>query len=211
MTDHANPKSSALTESTIRHYDENATAFWEGTRDHDVSQNTAALLDALHGTAPFKLLDFGCGPGRDLQYFRDLGHEPVGLDGSENLAALAREHSGADVWVQDFTAPDLPEARFDGIFANASLFHVPRSHIEAVLATLRASLVPGGVLFASMPRGNDDEGFAGARYGVYYKDETWLTLVEKCGFEPIRHYYRPDGAPRDQQRWLASVWRNPTL
>lgn len=211
MSDQGNPKTRAEMDSTIRHYDDNADAFWEGTRDHDVSQNTAALLEAIAGKPPFRLLDFGCGPGRDLRYFRDLGHDPVGLDGSENLATLARDHAGAEVWVQDFGDPDLPKSHFDGIFANASLFHVPRDRIEAVLATLLDSLVPGGVLFASMPRGNDDEGFSGKRYGVYYRDETWLELVEKAGFEPIRHFHRPTDAPRDQQRWLASVWRRPSL
>lgn len=209
MTNQEPPKTRQVTKSTIQHYDDNAAAFWEGTRDHDVSQNTAALLEAIAGEPPFRLLDFGCGPGRDLRYFQDLGHEPVGLDGSENLAALARKHSGADVWVQNFAEPDLPREHFDGIFANASLFHVPRDRIEAVLTTLLAGLVPGGVLFASMPRGNDDEGISGKRYGVYYRDETWLELVEKAGFGPIRHYYRPDGVPNDQQRWLASVWRKP--
>lgn len=211
MSDQGTPKPRAETDSTIRHYDDNADAFWEGTRDHDVSQNTAALLEAIAGEPPFHLMDFGCGPGRDLRYFRDMGHDPVGLDGSENLAALAREHAGAEVWVQDFGALDLPKSRFDGIFANASLFHVPRDRIEAVLVTLLDSLVPGGVLFASMPRGNDDEGFSGKRYGVYYRDETWLELVEKAGFEPIRRYHRPKDAPPDQQRWLASVWRKPLL
>lgn len=210
MTDQTTPDPRESTASTIQHYDDNAAAFWEGTRDHDVSQNTKALLEAISGTPPFRLLDFGCGPGRDLRYFRDLGHDPIGLDGSENLAALARNHSGADVWVQDFTQPDLPKGHFDGIFANASLFHVPRDRIAAVLAALWASLVPGGVLFSSMPRGNDEEGVAGKRFGVYYRDETWLTLVKKCGFEPIRHFHRPTDAPPEQQRWLASVWRKPS-
>ena len=197
------------TASTIRHYDDHAAAFWEGTRDHDVSQNTAALLEAITATPPFRLLDFGCGPGRDLRYFTDLGHEPVGLDGSEQMAALARQHAGVAVWVQDFTEPDLPANRFDGVFANASLFHVPKDRIEAVLRALRACLVPSGVLFSSMPRGNDEEAFAGKRFGVYYRDETWLALVEQAGFEPIRHFLRPTDAPPERQRWLASVWRKP--
>ena len=209
MTDPTDPKLKELTDSTIRHYDQNAAAFWEGTRDHDVSQNYAALLEAIPGEPPFRLLDYGCGPGRDLRYFRDLGHEPVGLEGSQAFAAMARDHSGAEIWIQDFTEPDLPKDRFDGIFANASLFHVPRERIGAVLQAILASLVPAGILFSSMPRGNDEEDVAGKRFGVYYRDETWLTLVKKAGFEPIHHYYRPAGVPHEEQRWLASVGRKP--
>lgn len=113
--------------------------------------------------------------------------------------------------MQNFAEPDLPKNRFDGIFANASLFHVPKERIETVLAALLGSLRPDGVLFSSMPRGNDEEGFIGRRYGVYYKDETWLSLCKDAGFDPIHHYYRPDGVSRDQQQWLASVWRRPPV
>jgi hypothetical protein len=60
---------------TLAHYEERADAFWQGTRDHDVSQNIAALLDHIRGEPPFRILDFGCGPGRDLKAFAALGHE----------------------------------------------------------------------------------------------------------------------------------------
>ena len=76
---------------------------------------------------PFAILDFGCGPGRDLKAFKDLGHEPVGLDGSARFAAMARDYSGCEVLEQDFLRLDLPAGRFDGVFANAALFHVPSS------------------------------------------------------------------------------------
>ena len=78
---------------TIGHYERNARTFWEGTRDHDVSQNIAALLAALHGPPPHRVLDLGCGPGRDLAAFAALGHEPVGLDASPTFCAMAREHA----------------------------------------------------------------------------------------------------------------------
>ena len=68
-----------ISEITIGHYDRAAEAYREGTRDHDVSQNHAALLEAIEGAPPFRLLDLGCGPGRDLRYFTSLGHEAVGV------------------------------------------------------------------------------------------------------------------------------------
>ena len=67
---------------TLAHYEQHAQGYWEGTRDHDVSQNIAALLKHIPGPPPFDLLDFGCGPGRDLRTFKALGHRAVGLEGA---------------------------------------------------------------------------------------------------------------------------------
>ena len=134
---------------TLTHYDERAEAFWEGTRDHDVSQNIAALLRHIDGTPPFTILDVGCGPGRDLKTFTELGHRAIGMEGAPALAAMARAHSGCEVLEQNLLAPDLPAARFDGVFANAVLFHVPTMALPHVLGALHAALKPRGVLFSS--------------------------------------------------------------
>src|SRR5688572_14224708 len=99
---------------TLEHYNEHADSFWEGTRDHDVSQNRDALLQYLRGPGPFRILDFGCGPGRDLKIFRDLGHEAIGLEGAERFVELARAYSGCEVWLQDFLQLKLPGEFFDG-------------------------------------------------------------------------------------------------
>jgi SAM-dependent methyltransferase len=198
-------------ERTLAHYDRRAQAFWEGTRDHDVSQNVAALLQNIVAAPPFELLDLGCGPGRDLATFASLGHRATGLEGSPQLAAMARTHSGCAVLEQNLLALDLPQERFDGVFANAVLFHVPRQELPRVLRQLHAALKDGGVLFCSNPRGNDEEGWSGERYGAYYAWETWRDAVTAAGFVEITHYYRPDGLPREQQPWLASVWRKPAL
>jgi SAM-dependent methyltransferase len=192
---------------TLAHYQANAASFWEGTKDHDVTQNRAALLDAIEGPSPFTVLDLGCGPGRDLTYFRSLGHEAVGLDGCHAFCEMARAHTGCEVLEQDFLALDLPAARFHGVFANASLFHVPTAELPRVLAALHAALRPRGVLFASNPRGDNQEGWNGGRYGAYWDLERWTSHVVAAGFEAVTHYYRPEGRPREEQPWLATVWR----
>ena len=199
-----------ITSGTLAHYDHNARAFWEGTRDHDVQQNIEALLQHVEAEPPFELLDFGCGPGRDLMRFTALGHRATGLDGSSELAALARVHSGCEVLQQNFLALDLPSDRFDGVFANASLFHVPGQVLPRVLKQLHRALKPGGVLFSSNPRGDGQEGWNGGRYGVYHDWEGWQAHMLGAGFVILNHYYRPAGLPRAQQPWLASVWRRPT-
>ena len=196
-----------ITAETLAHYNERAADFREGTRDHDVRQNIDALLRHIRATPPFRILDFGCGPGRDMAAFRALGHESIGLDGSPVFAAMARETSGCEVWEQDFLALKLPAGHFDGIFANASLFHVPSLQLPRVLKELHAALKPAGVLFSSNPRGNNEEGWNRGRYGVYHDLESWRAFVEAAGFTELEHYYRPPGLPIEQQPWLASVWR----
>ncbi len=192
---------------TVAHYEQNAQSYWEGTRDHDVSQNIAALLKHIPGPPPFDLLDFGCGPGRDLQTFKALGHRAVGLEGASSAAALAREHSGCEVLEQNFLSLELPAQRFDGVFANAALFHVPSEVLPQVLQQLHACLRPGGVLFSSNPRGDGQEGFNGERYGAFHDWPSWRALVTAAGFDELDHFYRPTGLPFEQQPWLASVWR----
>ena len=192
---------------TIGHYDERAADFWAGTRGHDVSQNIAALLEHIEGDPPFRVLDLGCGPGRDLAAFTALGHVAVGLEGSARFAAMAREHSGCEVWQQDFLSLALPAAHFDGVFANAALFHVPSAELPRVLRELHATLKARGVLFSSNPHGHNEEGWNRGRYGAYHDLATWRRFVSDAGFAEITHYYRPAGVPREQQPWLASVWR----
>ncbi len=193
---------------TLAYYAERAEEFRAGTRDHDVSQNIAALLRHIDGKAPFRILDFGCGPGRDLRTLSALGHVAIGLDGTTDFVAMARADSGCEVWHQDFMALQLPSRFFDGIFANASLFHVPTQALPGVLGCLRDSLKIRGVLFSSNPRGDNEEGWRGNRYGVYHAIDAWRVYMSQAGFVELEHYYRPQGLPREEQPWLASVWRN---
>lgn len=198
-----------ISRRTLADYEHNAEAFFAGTIDHDVHQNIEALLGAIDAAAPFTILDLGCGPGRDLKTFTELGHKAIGLDGSERFAEMARAYSGCEVWRQDFLHLDLPAAMFDGVYANASLFHVPSAELPGVLSRLHAALKPGGVLFSSNPRGDNREGWNGPRYGSYYDYDTWADYLATAGFMALRHYYRPPGLPCEQQPWLASVWRKP--
>lgn len=200
-----------ITDLTLARYNERAEAFWTGTKDHDVGQNIAALLQHIKAVPPFNILDFGCGPGRDLKVFAELGHLATGLEGAMNFVEMARSHSGCEVWHQDFLRLDLPDGYFDGIFANASLFHVPTSELSRVLKELWATLKPNGVLFSSNPRGNNEEGWNQGRYGVYHDIESWRDYLANAGFVEIIHYYRPAGLPFEQQSWLASVWRKAAV
>jgi SAM-dependent methyltransferase len=194
---------------TLEHYNQHAESFRDGTREHDVSQNIAALLEHIEAEPPFAILDFGCGPGRDLKTFAALGHRPIGLEGAERFAEMARTQTGCEVWQQDFLKLELPGGQFDGVFANAVLFHVPSQELPRVLRQLRDTLKPGGVLFSSNPRGDNEEGWNHGRYGAYHDLDAWRASMTRSGFIELDHYYRPSGLPREQQPWLASVWRKP--
>jgi SAM-dependent methyltransferase len=192
---------------TLSHYNQHADAFWEGTKDHDVTQNYAAFLAPFPADKKLDILDFGCGPGRDISYFQSLGHRPIGLDGCEMFCRMARRYTGCQILQQTFLNLALPRQAFDGIFANASLFHVPSQELPRVLDELQDALRPGGILFLSNPRGNN-EGWFGQRYGHYMELEVSKTYLEQAGFEVIHHYYRPFGKPIPQQPWLAIVCRS---
>jgi 2-polyprenyl-3-methyl-5-hydroxy-6-metoxy-1,4-benzoquinol methylase len=189
---------------TLDHYEQNALSFWQGTRDHDVSQNTQAFIKALPATKPLDILDFGCGPGRDLITFKSMGHNPIGLDGSQAFCLMAKKYSGCHTLNQQFLNLDLKAGQFDGIFANASLFHIPSQELANVLKMLHQSLRPNGILFSSNPRG-DQEGWSGQRYGHYMELENFETYLAQAGFKILNHYYRPAGLPRNEQPWLAVI------
>jgi SAM-dependent methyltransferase len=195
-----------IARGTLDYYEGRAEDFRAGTQDHDVSQNIEALLRHIRAEPPFTILDFGCGPGRDLAAFRALGHIAIGLEGATPFVAMARS-AGSEVWQQDFLNPVLPAAQFDGVFANASLFHVPSEVLPRVLKQLHHTLRPGGVLFSSNPRGENQEGWNRGRYGTYHDLAAWRGYLSAAHFTELEHYYRPAGLPREQQPWLASVWR----
>jgi SAM-dependent methyltransferase len=200
---------SRIVDLTLQHYNQRAQEFRAGTQAHDVSQNIDALLRHIESRPPYRILDFGCGPGRDLRTFAALGHQATGLEGAAQFVSMARVDSGCEVWQQDFLQLELPDEYFDGVYANASLFHVPGRELPRVLGQLRATLKNGGVLFSSNPRGDNEEGWNRGRYGAYHDLEAWRGYLTRAGFIELEHYYRPAGLPFEQQPWLASVWRRP--
>jgi SAM-dependent methyltransferase len=174
-----------ITARALAHNNQPSEDFRVGTCQHGLSQDIAVLLCHIDGEPPFSILDYGCGPGRDLQMFASLGHHPIGLDGAGRFVAMARAATEYEVWPQDFLVLELSSHRFDGSFANASLFHIPNREFPRVLRPFPATLKPSSVLFnhaVSIARAGTD-GTArtmslsrGAGTSRTHTSESWSTL-----------------------------------
>ena len=203
----------SLEQITVAEYQATAEEFRIGTWNHDVSQNRNALISVMPKN-PGRILDFGCGPGRDLMAFKTLGHEAIGLDATPAFVEMAKQTTGCEVWQQNFLNLDLPNQYFDGVFANASLIHVPQACMEKVLRNLYDCLVVGGAIVMSLVRGSG-EGFeargTGDRYTAFWEYETMLPYLENAGFKIDHHYYRPPGLPKSHQSWIAIVAKRNSL
>jgi SAM-dependent methyltransferase len=184
------PELRSASEETIADYGAVALAYAKGNMDHDVSQNMEALLSPLaaRGSA-LDILDLCCAGGRDLVTFTAKGHRAIGLDGTAEFCALARTASECEVWHQDLQQLSLPPVQFDGIFANACLFHVPSKSLPRVLADLFGTLKPGGILFVSNAHGfgKDQEGWTRGRtentrsYVCWLSEDTWIKVCKEAG------------------------------
>ncbi len=202
---------------TIAEYQLTAEEYRLGTWNHDVSQNRDALIAAIQNTnqnadrnrdRKYKILDLGCGPGRDLIAFQEMGYDVTGVDATPAFVQMAKQIAGVTVWQQSFLSLDLPSNSFDGIFANASLIHVPSAEMFRVLQHLYQSLTDRGVLVMSMLLG-DREGFSerptGYRYVTGWEYETLEPILLAAKFEILHHYYRPTGIPIHDCSWLVFV------
>lgn len=209
MNDVSENSMQSLEQITIAEYQATAESFRLGTWDHDVSQNRNALISAMSKN-PGRILDVGCGPGRDLMAFKTLGQEAIGLDATPAFVDMAKHITGCEVWQQNFLNLNLPMQHFDGVFANASLLHVPEANMEQVLRDLYECLVVGGAIVTSLARGSG-EGFdrraTGERYTSFWEYETIVPYVKKVGFTVVDHYYRPPGLPKQDQSWVVIVAR----
>jgi SAM-dependent methyltransferase len=157
------------------------------------------------------VLDLGCGSGRDLAALREAGFAPTGLDISPRLAAMAEEHSGCPVLVGDMRNPPLENVTFDGIWAAASLLHLHRSEIPAVLDRMRRLLAPGGRLFASVKAGSGEERTQDGRWFTYFHPQEWRDLLAASGFTEIEigHDIGEAGRTRSNEGWIQSFASAP--
>lgn len=191
---------------TLNYYNENAAAFCEGTLNADMSHLYGCFLQ--HIPAGGKILDLGCGSGRDSFAFLRKGYQVEAVDGSSELCRLASEFIGQPVRCMDFEELDYEE-EFDGVWACASLLHVEKSRIPSVLMKIHHALKPGGVLYFSFKRGTSER-IAGERFFNDYTEETVKTLfTTENGWELLDLFITGDVREgREGEQWVNGVVRS---
>ena len=148
---------------TLQYYNETAPTFVQGTITADLSKLHRRFLKLLPIQA--HILDLGCGSGRDAKAFLDAGYQVTAIDGSAGCCKLAGDYIGQPVLCQTFEELDF-DAAFDGVWACASLLHVPYAELTGIFAKIARALRPGGYLYASFKYGD----FEGERNGRYFTD-----------------------------------------
>jgi len=136
----------------IQYYDNNATQFYDRTINADLSDNYKAFMSYLPNKA--HILDAGCGVGRDTKYFLSQGYQVTAFDASPEMVKLASKETGLNVLHASFQDIDF-EGLFDGVWAQASLLHIPYHETKSVYKRIHHSLKPKGIFYASYGYGSD--------------------------------------------------------
>jgi len=191
----------ALLVGTDRYYLDNATDYANRTIDADMSLLHNQFLARLPTGG--SILDAGCGAGRDLKVFLDRGYQACGIDASTSLVEIAKQYSGAKCTVGRIEEiADI--SRFDGIWACASLLHLPKTDIESVLRRLKKALVPGGTLFASVQEGWGEQTAPDGRFFAHYQLDEFARAVEVADFSVEKAWLTKDTLCRSK----ANSWVN---
>lgn len=184
---------------TIEYYNQNAEAFYRDTVDLDISYLTHLFIERLPPGA--HILDAGCGSGRDSLAFLRLGFRVTAMDASAELARRAEALLGQPVLVLRFQELDFEEA-FDGIWANASLLHVPRAEIDDVLERLIRALKPGGILYVSFKQGPGEVLRHGRLFNDYELDQFEALIAAHPRLELIKIWTSEDTRPGQRLSWM---------
>ena len=185
---------------TLDYYDKNAESFASGTADIEFSETQDRFLAELKEGA--SILDFGCGSGRDTKAFLEKGYRTDAVDGSVELCRKASEFTGIPVKHMLFQELSVSD-QYDGIWACASILHLPKKDLKFVFHKMISALKRSGVLYTSFKYGT----FEGMRSGRYFSDFTEETLASFMkqfpDLEVFDSWITQDVRPgREEERWL---------
>lgn len=187
------------------YYERNAKSFFEATVEVDMSPLYQRFLPLLPPAG--RILDAGCGSGRDLRAFAELGYRVTAFDSSPALVALAEAYAGQPVFRTRFQDIDWRES-FDGVWACASLLHLPAAELPDALRRLAVALVPGGVMYLSFKYGHGEREDQGRHFTDM--DEAGLSgLLDRVdNLQPLDDWITADQRPgRENERWLNALLR----
>ena len=188
---------------TIEYYNKKAEEYSTGTFLADVSNLRTEFLKYLKPGA--YILDFGCGSGRDAKAFSEAGYHIDAIDGSEELCRIASGNTGLLVKCMCFQDLNTKE-KYDGIWACASLLHLPRRELADVFVKMETALKTGGYLYVSFKYGNF-EGECDSRYFLNLTEDSLKHLTEHCGSLVIEEtWITRDVRPgRSEEKWLNAI------
>ena len=185
--------------STLDYYNKNAAQYFDSTCAADLSG--ARKKFASHLSPGARIIDMGCGSGRDVKAFCDAGFRAAGLDASEELARLAMEKFGIEVIVGDMSTC-IAEEPYDGIWCCASLLHLSDEEAERFFGNLKHNLAPGGVLYLSVKEGIQNGPDEKGRYMRNYTEAELTEKLEAAGLRLLDLEKTGDTLGRDQFRWI---------
>lgn len=193
-----------MVNKTLNYYNQNADLFIEGTVSVNFKEVQDKFLQMLSGK---KILDFGCGSGRDTIYFLKSGFDVTATDGSEELCKYASEYTG--IQVKQMLFQDLDDVDYyDGIWACSSILHLSKNELRIVMNKMSRALKSGGIIYTSFKYGN----FEGERNGRFFTDFTideFTDFVKDVKEMAIEEYWiTGDVRPgRGDERWLNLILR----
>ena len=190
---------------TINYYDEHASQYFERTSQVDLAALYKEFLKYI--PAGGRIVDLGCGSGRDVKWFREHGYDAYGLDASEELVKIARNQFDIPVEV-GLIEEWIADEAFDGIWCCASLMHLDDMSFDRFLSNLRYNLRPGGALFFSVKVGIDSGVSKDGRYFRDFNDKTLNAFLSHYkGLRVEKVWYTTDKLYRESFRWLNAIIR----
>ncbi len=194
----------SMENKTLDYYNRNASAFVKETVCAELKETQDKFLKALNGK---KILDFGCGSGRDTKYFIESGFDVTAIDGSIELCKSASKYTGIKVSHMLFQELDEVD-KYDGIWACSSILHLPKKELKDVFARMADALTSNGIIYTSFKYGD----FEGIRNGRFFTDFTleifsdFIKDIEEIEIKDC--WVTGDVRPgREDERWLNLILR----
>ena len=186
-------------DKNVEYYNKNADSFFAGSMTADMSEVQTRFLEYV--PAGGRILDAGCGSGRDSKTFLEAGYDVISFDASEEMCKRAAEYTGREILNMRFEDVSFLN-EFDGIWACASLLHVSMENLPRVLEKMKRALKSGGVIYASFKYG-DGTTVRGDRIFSDFNEVSVVSLFEAAGFEVISNVVGHDSRPgRTDEKWV---------
>lgn len=192
---------------TINSYDKTAVEYYKRVSEFELLPEITEFIETVKTDG--EILDLGCGPGHHSKYFSNLGFDVVGIDLSVEMIEIAKEVSEESTFrVMDILDLSFEKDSFDGIWASASLLHVPKKKIKSVLIKLNEILTSQGVLYISLKEGKGSELLSDIRYGgvdkfyVYYQLDEIQNILKDVGFDILEIKLKDKRTSYDTNSWI---------